>query len=260
MNRKRGTAMSDLQRANMWKRISAALFDSILLCIATIGLALLLSTIIGYDSYSSRLDQRYTYYEELYAISLSITEAEYNALPEEEANQYDTALKELSSDTEVSYLYSMMINLTLLIVTFSILFAYLLLEFFVPLLFGNGQTVGKKVFGIGVMRKDGIRLSSVLLFARTILGKFTVETMVPVLIFIMIYFQYLGIGGLAVIGILFFIQIVLLAASHARTPIHDLLAQTVTVDLASQMIFDSSEALLAYKQALHTQEVNRTSY
>ena len=60
---------------------------------------------------------------------------------------------------------------------------------FVPLKLGNGQTIGKKVFGIGVMRVDGVQLTTIQLFIRTILGKFTLETMIPVYIVLMIFFN-----------------------------------------------------------------------
>ena len=53
----------DLQKANMWKRISAYLFDMILLGIAAVGFTFLLSSILGYDSYTERLDAAYEKYE-----------------------------------------------------------------------------------------------------------------------------------------------------------------------------------------------------
>jgi len=40
----------DLQRANMWKRISAYLLDAILLGMVVVGFAFLLSGVLGYDS------------------------------------------------------------------------------------------------------------------------------------------------------------------------------------------------------------------
>ena len=42
--------------------------------------------------------------------------------------------------------------------------------------------------------------------------------------------------------------------------IYDMLANTVTVDMASQMIFDSPEALLEYKQRVHAEAVERAEY
>ena len=73
---------------------------------------------------------------------------------------------------------------------------------------------------------------------------------------IMILKGVMGIVGLAVLAALLLSQIVLICATKARTPIHDMLAQTVTVDMASQMIFDTPEELLAYKQKIHAEMVS----
>lgn len=247
--------MYDLQKANMWKRISAALFDLILLVAVVIGVAYLLSSMLGYDTYADRLQALYDRYETEYNLSFDITSEEYNALSEADRNRYDEANEAFGQDEEAVYLYQMMYNHTLLIITFSILAAYLLLEFLVPLLLRNGQTLGKKVFGIGVMREDGVKLTPLLLFARTVLGKYTVETMIPVLILVMIYFEIMGIVGVVVILGLGILQLVLMIVNQARTPLHDKLAHTVTVDMASQMIFDSPEELLAYKKRIHAETV-----
>lgn len=252
--------MWDLQKANMWKRISAFIFDAILLCIAVVGVAFLLSAILDYDGYSKQLEERYTIVAETYGVNLDITQEEYDKLTVEEIARYDEATIALSEDTTASYLYTMMLNLTLIITTFSILIGYLILEFLIPLLLGNGQTLGKKVFGIGVMRLDGVRVSPLLLFIRTILGKFTVETMIPVLLAIMVYFAVLdAIGVFVIIGLLI-LQVVLLIVTKARTPIHDMIASTVTVDLASQMIFESRDELLAYQKRIHAEQVEKADY
>ena len=154
----------------------------------------------------------------------------------------------------------MMFNLSLIIVTFPTLLAFLILEFFVPLLFKNGQTLGKKIFGIAVMRVDGIRVNGVLMFARSILGKFTVGTMLPILAFVLTFFGILGIVGILIFGGIIFTQIVLVLFTKAHTPIHDKLAQTVTVDMASQMIFDTTEELVAYKNKLQAENADKAAY
>lgn len=247
--------MYDFQKANMWKRISAALCDIIALAIVAVGMALLLSTVLGYDGYSTRLEEISNSYAVEYDVDLEISAEELDALSEEDKARYEAADKAFAEDDEANYVYGMIINLSLIIVTFSILIAFLLLEFLVPLLFGNGQTVGKKVFGIAVMRTDGVKLSPVLLFARTVLGKYTVETMVPVFIILMISLGLMGIFGTVVILGLLLLQLVLLISTKARTPLHDKLAHTVCVDFASQMIFDSPEALLEYKKRIHAEQV-----
>ncbi len=247
--------MYDFQKANMWKRISAALLDLILLVIAVVGFALLLATVLNYNSYHERLTASYEKYEEIYGVSLDMTSEEYEKLPDPEKALYEMAVEEFSKDRDVNYLYSMMFNYTLLITIFSFLLGYLLLEFFVPMLFKNGQTIGKKIFGIALMREDGVKITPFMLFARTILGKYTIETMFPVLIITMIYFGAMGIvGTIAVLGLWLF-NTILLFATKAHTPIHDKMAHTVAVDMASQMIFESPEAMLEYKKRIHAEAV-----
>ena len=245
--------MLDLQRAGMWKRLSAALFDSIILFTVIVGMALLLSTALGYDAYVDRLNELEQQYGEEFGVDLNITLEELKALSEEERQVYEAADAAYSQDPDVIYTYNMMLSLAVVIVTFAILLGYLLLEFLVPLLLKNGQTIGKKLFGIGIMRVDSVRLPSVLLFARTVLGKFTIGTMIPVYVVIMIIFGRLGMFGTVLIGALLLVQAILFFGTHAHTPIHDKLAGTVTVDLASQMIFDSPEALLEYKKRIHAE-------
>lgn len=252
--------MYDLQKADVWKRISALLFDLILLVIAVIGAAVVLSMVLGYDEQAAQLESVQAKFEAEYGVSFAISKEEYNAMTDAEKEQFDSAYSAFSTDKEAVRLYGMMVNLSLLIVTFAILIGYLLLEFLVPLFLKNGQTLGKKIFGIGVMREDGVRLSPLLLFIRTILGKYTIETMIPVMIIFMLLFQTIGIVGIIVLVLFAILQIVTICITKARTPLHDLLAHTVTVDFASQRIFDSPEELLAYKQKLHAEQVKTAEY
>jgi len=248
----------DLQKANIWKRISAWLFDLILFGIAVVGAAFVLSAVLQYDSYTQQIQKTYEEYETRYGITLDITAEEYEKLTAEQTALYEQALKELSADEEFNYHYTMLIQLTLLITTFGILLGFLLLEFLVPLLFGNGQTLGKKIFGIAVMRIDGVKLTPLQLFVRTVLGKYTVETMIPVMLILMIYFNFIGITGAFAVLILLAAQVILVLATKTHTALHDKLAGTVTVDLAGQMIFDSPDALMEYKKKIHEEQVNQT--
>ena len=247
----------DLQRASMWKRLSAALFDSIILFTVIVGMALLLSTVFNYDGYVIRLNELEQKYGEEFGVDLDITAEEMKELSEEERKVYEAADQAFAADPDVVYTYNMMLSMAVVIVTFSILLGFLLMEFLVPLLWGNGQTFGKKLFGIGVMRADSVRLPTILLFARTVLGKFTIGTMIPVYVVIMIVFGRLGLFGTVVIGGLFFVQAILFFGTHEHTPIHDKLAGTVTVDLGSQLIFDSPEALLEYKKRIHAEATEK---
>ena len=247
--------MYDFQKANVWKRISAYLFDFIILAVLAVGMALLLSTVLGYETHTARLVEIKDTYAAEYNVDLDITIEEYEAMSEEELELYNRANEAFSKDSEANYVYGMIFNLTFIIITFSLLISFFVLEFLVPLYFKNGQTLGKKIFGLAVMREDGVRITPVILFARTILGKCTVETMVPVFTIVLIFLQAMGTVGLIILGGLLIIQIALILGTKARTPIHDKLAHTVTVDFASQMIFDTPEELLAYKKRIHAEQV-----
>ena len=250
----------DLQRASMWKRISAWLLDAILLCVAATLMALLLSTALNYNSYSDRLDARYAYFEAEYGVSRDVTQAQIDAMSPEELANLTAASEALAADEEALYVYNMMIQLMILITSLSILLAYVVLEFTVPMVLGNGQTVGKKVFGIGVMRQDGVCVNGVCMFIRTVLGKYAIETMIPVMMALMLFFGSVGEVGWLILGAIILVEAVLLISTKERCMIHDKLANTVTVDIASQMIFKTQEDLIAYKEKAAAQKAANQLY
>lgn len=245
--------MLDLQKAGLWKRISAALFDFILICVLAVGAALLISLALDYDGHTERFEALSDSYEAAYGVDFDVTLEEYQALSEEARAAHDTAYAAFAADAEANRLYGLIFQFTLLIIIFGVLGAFLVLEFLVPLLLGHGQTLGKKIFGIGVMREDGVRISGVLLFARAILGKYTVEAMLPILTVVMMSFGIAGLGGTVVLLLLFGTELALLVFTKEHVLLHDKLSHTVAVDITAQRIFDSPEALLAYKQKIHAE-------
>ena len=250
----------DLQKASMLKRISAWLLDIILLTIVAAGFALLFSGLFGFDAHNETLNNAYAKYEQQYGIQFDITQESYDSLSQEQKNLYQAAYDSLSTDHEAVYAYNMLMQLSILIVTLGIFFAYLVLEFAVPLWLKHGQTVGKKIFGIAVMRADGVQLGAVALFVRTVLGKYTIETMIPVLIIMMIFWGSIGIVGPIVLGLIGLLQIVLLIASRTNSVIHDYLANTVTVDMSSQLIFRTTEELIAYQKRVAAEKAAKQVY
>ncbi len=250
----------DIQKAGLWKRMSAYLFDVILLGIVAVGFAFLLSTGLQYDGHVATRETLRQEYEVQYGVEFDISQTEYAAMTEEEQKAYMEAYEAFATDPEVSALDLLIINLTLMIIGIAFLGAFLLLEFAVPLLFGNGQTLGKKIFSIGVMRVDGVRISLFQLFVRTILGKYTLETMLPVFAIFLVVLNVMPIVGIAGVLLVLLLQISFMMTSQYRTPIHDMISGTVTVDIASQMIFDSTEAMMAYRQRVHEEMVARAEY
>ena len=250
----------DIQRGNMWSRIAAGLLDLILLVILITGIATLLTNVLNYNDYVSALNAGYDKYEEMYGVTFGLNEDEFNALSKEEQDRYLAASDAMDQDQEVLKAYDMTINLSFIIMAVSILVAYLLLEFLVPLLFGNGQTLGKKMFNLAVMRTDSVRLTSFALFVRSILGKCTIEAMVPVMMFMAMLVAPIGLIAPTIILGLLGVNIGLLVANHNRLCIHDLMAVTVVIDLNSQEIFDTPDDLLEYKKKLAAEDAERQGY
>ena len=239
--------MLDLQKANMWKRISAALCDFIALSIVAVGVAFLLSLILGFDAKIDRLEEISDGYEAQFGVDFQIPNEDYQNLSDEEKELYEQAMDAFSEDAEANYVFSLLINHILIMLTIGTLAAFFLLEFLVPLLFGNGQTLGKKVFGVAVMHENHVKIKPFALFVRAILGKYTIETLVPIYVFIMIVFGALGIVGIAVLLGLLILQLVTIATSKTNSTIHDLLSHTVCIDYVSQLIFEDADALVRYK-------------
>ena len=248
----------DLQKAGMWKRTAAWLFDGILLGILAVAFAFVLSGLLGYDGYSDAVDRAYAEYETEYGVEFEITQEEYLSMTDAQRQNYDAAYQALTADEDAMYAYNMVLNLTLIVTTVGILLAFLFWEFLIPLLLGNGQTLGKKIFGLGLIRNDGVRLNALQLFTRTVLGKYTVETMIPVYILLMIFWGTMGLAGTVILLVILVVQILSLAMTRTHSAIHDLMAGTVVVDIASQMIFHSTDELIAFQKQLHAERVFRT--
>ena len=132
-----------------------------------------LSGALGYDGYSSTLDTAYERYGEMYGVNLNLSLTEYDALTPAELETLNTAYAAMSADEEAVNAYNMIIQLTLMITSLGLLSGYLVMEFLIPMKLGNGQTLGKKIFGIALMQQDGIRVNGRILFVRTVLGKYT---------------------------------------------------------------------------------------
>ena len=110
---------TDLQKASMWKRISAWLFDSILLVSVVVLFGWILSGALNFDSHYDKLSQAYAKYETQYGIDFEISQDAYNAMDEQAQTEYretyDRAYEALIADEDAMYTYGMVVNLTMLI-------------------------------------------------------------------------------------------------------------------------------------------------
>lgn len=250
----------DLQKGNIWKRIAAWILDTILVAVLAVGFGVVLSGLLDYDGHNADLQAGYDRYETQYGVVFDISLEEYESKTEAQKAAYDEAYQALISDEQVLYSYNMVINLSLLITTVGILLAVLTTEFVIPLFVKNGQTVGKKAFGLGLVRPDGVRITTMQLFVRSLLGKYTVETMIPVYILLMFLWGTMDMTGTVVLFALGIVQMICVCVTRGNAAIHDKLAGTVVVDISSQKVFGSAEELIEYTKRIAQERAAKQDY
>ena len=256
-----------LQKANFFKRISAWLFDIVMCVVLATGGMALMAELINYDFQYTKLTELETKYNELqqpyldayeaeHGVNFDITQEEFNNLSAEEREALQAHLnafnEELSKKEDVQKQYalieaqsSVVTTYTFLMISISLLIVFIAWYFIVPYILRDGRTLGKKIFGLAVMRTNSVRISNPVLFIRSILGMYTMETMAPILFLLMTYFGMGSVGLIAAV-LVAVLDIGVMIYTPTRSSIHDLLADTVVVDFSSQRIFESQEALNAY--------------
>lgn len=167
---------------------------------------------------------------------------------------YDKYLT-LTPKEQVNFQYQKVYTFLFTMLSVGLLLAYLVLEFILPIIFKNGQTVGKKVFSICLVRPNCVKIPILSLFVRTFVGKYAIETMFPVALMFMFFFGGLGILSLVLTAAILLLNIILFFATKNRTPIHDIFAYTVAADMKLQMIFQSEEELVEKKTLQHEETV-----
>lgn len=250
-----------LQKANFWKRFSAYLFDTVCVICVAMALVLLFSVVFQTDKYTNEYNAYRAEYAEKYEINLKLTKEEYDAFTEEEKKAYDDTYAAFSEallgDKRVQEVNAKILTLTVSSVSLSLFIATLGVHFIIPLVFKNGQTLGKKIFSLAVVRTSTVKVSSPVLFVRSMLGLYAIETMFPLLLVYMIFIGILGSVGWITIGLFFILQIFVMIRTQGSS-IHDLLSDTAVVDMVSQRIFSSEEELLEFQKEEAAQKANAT--
>lgn len=252
--------MYKIQKASVWKRISAGLLDFIVLMILATGVMTLISYITDYDSKYEEMNSYYLEYEEKYGIDFEISQEDYEKLTNEQKEHYQKVYQEFSKDERVIASLNVVINLMLLMTSIGILVAVIIAEFVIPIIFKNGQTIGKKCFAICLVKNNSVKINNISLFVRTILGKYTVEIMIPIYVLIVLMFGNANFMFVLLAGGILIFDLILFIATKENLLIHDIFSYTVVVDKSVQMIFQSEEELIEFKKELHSKEVFNKKY
>ena len=111
-----------LQKANMYKRISAWLFDAVMCLVLATGMLVVMSALLKYDVQAEKLNGIYEDYYARYeaeheGVELTPTDEVFNAFTQEELEAYrqhhDEVNKLIAEDEEAQRLQMVIINYTI---------------------------------------------------------------------------------------------------------------------------------------------------
>ena len=223
-------------------RFAAFIIDAILLVILLTGCLYIFSMIFQYDAHLATLESEYI--KEGYLI-LNVEKNIYEYLAETAPN-YNAVLESVKNNQVILQEQQYLATYTTNVPALSIAIVLLILEFIVPLFLKNGQTVGMKVFKIALISNNNIRISSLQLFARCLIGKIAILGVIPM--FAISYILINPTGGLLgtiILIIIAIIQITTIVKSKNHAGIQDIIAQVYPVNFAETVIYRNKEELQA---------------
>ena len=225
--------MLELKKAPTIRRISAGIVDLILIIVVMVAVILVIKPYCSLDTKEAELEAVYDEYCDEYGIDPELTQEEYDKMTKEEQDAYNAAVQRaneaLNNDKYVIELFYAINKLYLFIALAGISIASLIVELVVPLVLGNGQTIGKKIFKLGVRNKHGYKASIVQLLARSLLGKILPAMGIVVLLYLFLVAIWsdavLALLGIAVLEILVYML------TKRNALIHDVITSTACVDM-----------------------------
>lgn len=270
--------MFELKKIGIVKRASALLLDAILVVVLATGFIFLISLICNYGEEEKLSTEYFNEWEgfrkeyvsdvaSYYGFTYKEDKDGYTITKDGEPSSLGAVIEKLDAskgeDIETAEAYAKYIALTpvekvnaqyqyvysllFMMVSLGTFLSFLVLEFIIPIILKNGQTVGKKVFGIGVVRYDCVKVTNIALFTRAVLGKYAIETMFPLMLAFLFFFGGIGIIAIILFAAIIFLNLLAIFATKNNTPIHDLISGTVAIDLNLQMIYGSEEELIEKK-------------
>lgn len=227
------------------KRLAAFLIDIVMILVLFTGVMFVLSEIFDYEGMNAQLEQLY--------IDTKVK------LPDDKGVYQFCEIKDPSCEQALKNLYEMDIFYVLFdkVQSFliyapivSIFFPLLILEFILPMIFKNGQTLGMKLFNIALISKNDIKVKPIQVFVRFLFGKFIINGIVPVLGVMYIFISDgAGITGAMLLLLFLIANFACYGVGQNKTFVPDALAGCYPIDTQEQIFFDTVEELAAAKAA-----------
>lgn len=224
-----------MTHASLKKRMAVAALDLVLALLLTALLACAFGALFGYARTVAQIDRVTTDFEIANRINLSITEEVYQSLPEAERTRYDLMIDALRHDPAMIDAYTDLVGATVGIAALSFLVAYLALEILIPLCNKHRATVGGLLLGMTLAQADLSPVRTSTLLGRVLIGKYLMETLLPVIVLIITALEVIpGLAGILILLVFAAVQIWAVAATAQHVPVHGLISGTVTANAAKQ--------------------------
>lgn len=249
--------MLDFHKAKPIKRLAAYVIDLILLVAITAGVWYAIYSATDYNACDKEFQSYIDQYAQKHGVDLNIPSNEIQNYPEEVQKKYNEALLDLNDDKQAMSVYAQKAKINLLAAMVGLFAAYVILEVMIPLIFKNGQTVGKKIMGLCVMHKYHVRVGFMQIIYRSILGKYFIETLIPVEMLILKNYGVLGTTASLIMAIIAMTQGFIVLMSQANCGIHDKLFNTVVADFKKQHIFDNWDERFDFEEAYEKEMAER---
>ncbi len=230
------------KKAPFIRRAGAYLIDVIIFATLFVGVLWLVSYIVGYQKNYELLEQKYI--EHGIYILKNGTYDFCDTTKEECLTGWET----FNRDKDACYYYDLSTQLTLIMITISAFITYFILEFVVPMIFKNGQTIGMKCLRIGLIDKQGIKVRPRQIFIRFLFGRFLVSRILPVYGFIFMVFNLSGgLYGFLLAVIILACDLLMTLFGKDRAGIANVISSTYAVDMDETYFFNSVEEITAKK-------------
>ena len=227
------------------KRLAAYLIDIVMVLVIFTGVMFLLSEMFDYQGVNAKLEQLY--------IDTGVKIADDKGV-------YDFCdIKNTTCEQSLKNLYAMDLfyelfnsiqGFLIYAPIISIFVPLLILEFILPMIFKNGQTLGMKLFNIALISKNGIKVKPIQVFVRFLFGKFIINGIVPVLGVMYIFISDgAGITGAMLLLLYLIANFACYGVGQNKTFVPDALAGCYPIDTQEQIFFDTVEELAAAKAA-----------
>ena len=151
----------------------------------------------------------------------------------------DAIMDELNKIPEVAKAGAMYMTFSTLQYVASIFISGVIVYILVPWLMKNGQSFGKKIFGLGLANSDGYKFTN-----SRLLMRFVPFAVIDISLFFMILVNLYLV--LLIVLIIFLVSFALAMSSPKRMSLHDLTAQSIVIDMKSSTIFATVEEEEAY--------------